>query len=81
MWRTVRVALERDGGHRDHRKLGKPLFQAGILRFALRQTKPPAIVMDHDGDVIRVVERCRAAGERRVVEAPLSVTRVARSAC
>ena len=40
-------------------------------RFAVGQPEPPAVVVDHDRDVVRVVERRRAALERRVVEVPL----------
>ena len=41
-----------------------------ILRLAFGQAEPPAVIMDHDGDVIRVVEgRCRAF-EGGVVKIP-----------
>ena len=33
--------------------------------------EPPAIVVDHDADVIRIVEGCRTAIERGIVELPL----------
>ena len=36
-----------------------------------RQAEPPAVIVDHDGDVIRIVESRRAAIERGVVEVPL----------
>ena len=50
---------------------GKPLFQIVIFRLAFGQAEPPAIIVDHDGDVIRVVEGRRAAIERGIVELPL----------
>src|SRR5258706_12583448 len=34
------------------------------------QSESPAIIMDHDADVIRVVEGCRAAIESGIVEPP-----------
>src|SRR5208282_578907 len=37
---------------------------------AFSQAEPPAVVMDHDGDVVRIVEGRRAAIERGVVELP-----------
>ena len=27
MWSTIRIAFQRNGGHRDYGRLGKPLFQ------------------------------------------------------
>ena len=50
---------------------GKPLFQIVVFRLAFGQTEPPAVVVDDDGDVIRIVEGRRAAIERGVVEVPL----------
>ena len=70
MRRAVGIAFERDRRHGDHRACREPLFQLVILRLALGQAEPPAIVVDDDIDVIGVVERRGAAIERRVVEAP-----------
>ena len=42
-----------------------------VLRLAVAQADPPAVVVDHDRHVIRVVERGGAALERGVVEVPL----------
>ena len=42
----------------------KPLFQIVVFGLALRQTEPPAIVMDDDSDVIGVFEGRRRAIER-----------------
>ena len=50
---------------------GEPLFQIVIFRLAFGQAEPPAVIVDHDGDVIRVVEGRRAAIERGIVEVPL----------
>ena len=47
-------------GHGDDRTCGKPLFQIVIFRLAFSQAEPPAIIVDHDGDMIRVVEGRRA---------------------
>ena len=49
---------------------GKPLFQIVVFRLALGQAEPPAVIMDHDGDMIRIVERCRGAIEGGIVEIP-----------
>src|SRR5438105_9312866 len=68
MRRAVGITLKSDGRHGNRRKFGQPLFQIIIFRFAVREPKPPAIIMDYDGDVIRIVERRRAAIERGVVE-------------
>ena len=50
---------------------GKPLLQIVILRLAFGQAEPPAVIVDHDADVIRVVEGRGAAIERGVIEVPL----------
>ena len=71
VWCTVGIPFERDGGNRDGRGLGKPLFQLIVLRFAFGQAEPPAVVMDHNADMIRIVEGRRATLKRRIVEAPL----------
>jgi hypothetical protein len=42
-----------------------------VFRLALGQAEPPAIIVDRDGDVVRIVERRRAPVERRVIEVPL----------
>src|SRR5262245_916673 len=70
-WRPVRIALKRDGGHGNDREFGKPLFDLVVFRFALSQGEPPAIVMDHDVDVIRVLEGRSATIERGIIEVPL----------
>ena len=49
---------------------GEPLFELVVFRLAFGQAEPPAIIVDHDGDVIRIVEGRGAAIERRVVELP-----------
>src|SRR5207244_8576447 len=68
--RAIGVTFKGDGGHGDDWTFGEPLFQLVILGLALSQSEPPAIVMDHDTDVVRVIEgRCRAI-ERRIGELP-----------
>ena len=71
MRRAVGVAFEGDGGNGDDGEFGQPLFQLVVFRLARGQTKPPAIIVDHDGDMIRVVEGRRAAIESGVIEIPL----------
>ena len=44
------------GGHTDDRARGEALFQIVISGLAVGQTEPPAIVMEHNADMIRVVE-------------------------
>ena len=71
MRRAVGVALEGDRGHGDDRGFGEPILQLVVLGLAVGQPEPPAVVVDDDVDVIRVVERRRAAIEGGIVEAPL----------
>src|SRR6202158_3543274 len=71
MWCTIGITLHGNGGHGDHRTFAKPLFQIVIFRLAFSQAEPPAVIMDHDADMIRVLEGGRAAIERGVIELPL----------
>src|SRR5829696_6001661 len=71
VWRAIGITFERDGRDGDHRARRQPLFQIVKVRLTVSQPEPPAVVMDDDGDVIRVVERRRAALERGIVEVPL----------
>jgi hypothetical protein len=68
MRRAVGIALEGDGGNRDHRELGEPSFEAVVLRLAFDKTEPPTVVVNDDGDVVRIVEGRCAAIEGGVVE-------------
>jgi hypothetical protein len=71
MWCAIGIAFHGDSGDADDWRFGKALFQIVILRLAFRQTKPPAVIVDHDCDVIRVVERRRTSVERGIIEVPL----------
>src|SRR5688572_21547687 len=68
---AVGIAFKGDRGDGDHRALGKALLQLIILRLALGQALPPTIIVDHDADVIGIVEGDRAAIEGGVVEVPI----------
>ena len=68
---AVRVPFEGDRRHGDHGSRGKSLFQLVILGLAFGETEPPTIVVDHDADVVWIVEGRRTPIERRVVELPL----------
>src|SRR5215212_6088864 len=68
---SIGITFKGNGGHGDDRTFGKPLFQIVILWVAFSQAEPPAVIMDHDADVIRVVEGRCAAIERGIIEVPL----------
>ncbi len=70
MWSTIRVPLHGDNRHADDRAVRKPLFQIVVFRFTLGQAKPPSIIVDHDRDVIRIVESLCAAFKGCVVKVP-----------
>src|SRR6266567_1604461 len=55
VWCAIGIALERHGWDRDHWTRGKLVLQIVILRVAVSQRKSPAIVMDHDVDMIWIV--------------------------
>src|SRR5690242_11996255 len=66
----VGIAFQRNRGYDDGRSFGEPTFQLVVLRLAFRQPEPPAIVMDHDADMIGIVEGGGAALEGSLVEVP-----------
>jgi hypothetical protein len=68
---AVGVALQGDGRDGDRRPSGEPLLQLVVCRLAVGQAQPPAVVVDHDRDVVGVVEGRRAAIEGGVVKGPL----------
>ena len=70
VWRTIGITFKGDRRHGDDRTFGKPILQIIVLRVAFGQADSPAVVMDHDGDVVRVVERRRGAIERGIIELP-----------
>ena len=76
--RTIGVAFEGDGGHGDCGKLRELLFEFVILRFAVSKSEAKAVVVNHDGDVIGIVEGCRGAIECGIVEVPFGRSNVAR---
>ena len=51
MWCASGIALKRHRGHGEDRICGERLFQLVIVRLAFGQSKPPAIIMDHDADM------------------------------
>src|SRR5689334_13228019 len=69
--RTICIAFERDRRRRDHGSLRQLVVHVVVPTLAVRQTEPPAIIVDDDRDVIRIIEGRRGAIERRIVECPL----------
>jgi hypothetical protein len=78
MRRAVSIAFGRNGGHADRRGFRQPLFEVVIFRLALGQAESPAVIMDHDSDVIRVVEGRGAAIGTWHRRTAISVKRAAR---
>src|SRR6185312_17048095 len=70
MRRPVRIAFQGNRRHGDDRRFGKPPLEIIVFRLPGSETEPPAIVVDHDGDVVRVVEGDGRAIERGIVEIP-----------
>ena len=70
MGSPICVSFKRDRGHGDGRKLGELLFVIVILRFTVCQSDPPTIVMNDDGDVIRIIEGYSGAIKCGLVEVP-----------
>src|SRR5450755_4150778 len=67
---AIGITYKGDRRHSDNRKLGDPPFQIIILPLAVDEAQSPAVIVDHDGDIVRVVERRRGAIECGIVEGP-----------
>ena len=70
VWRAVGVTFENDCGHCDHWACSELLFILIVFRLAFSKVEAPAIVVDDDGDMIRVVEGLCGAIVGCVVEVP-----------
>src|ERR1700735_2101693 len=71
MGRTIGVTFEGDRGHGDDGAASELLFQIVVLHLALGHSEPPAIVVDHNADMIWVVKGRGTPAERLVAESPL----------
>jgi len=71
VWSTIRIAFEGNSGHGDGREHRELLFEIVKLWFAFGQSEPKAIVVNHDGHVIRIIEGRRGAIECSIIEVPL----------
>src|SRR5579864_4541875 len=71
VWCAIGIAFKSDSRYGDVRSFSKPLFQIVIFGLAFSQSEPPAIIMDHDTDMIWIVEGRCAAIERGIVEVPV----------
>src|SRR5258705_11598589 len=69
--RAVGVAFKCDRRPRDPWSRTKRFFKFVIFPFAISQSEPPAIIVNRDPDVIRILERRSAAIEGGVIEVPL----------
>src|SRR5690242_8374623 len=67
---AVGVTFEGDRRNGDDRTRGQPPFEIVVSFLAVGQAEPPAVVVDHDGDVVSVVEGRGAPVEIRVTECP-----------
>jgi hypothetical protein len=46
-------------------------FQIDVTPLSFRQAKPPAVIPDHDADMVRVIERRASAIGRGTLKVPL----------
>ena len=67
---AVGVALQRDSGYTDGWPRRQSFFQVVKLRLSSDQAKSPAVIVDDDIYMVRIVEGRRAAGERFIIEFP-----------
>src|ERR1700730_2490292 len=68
---AVGVAVQRDGRHRNGRQRRQLALELGILRIAVGKTEAMTIAVDHDVDIVWVVERRRRPLETRIVAMPV----------
>ena len=68
---AIGITFERNSRDGDDGALRERLFKLGIFRLTLSQAEPPAVIVDDDVDVIRIIEGRGAAVERGVVKLPL----------
>src|SRR6185312_12431443 len=67
---AVEVATDGDGRHGYRRACGQLAVKVVVLRFTLCEAEPPPVVVDHDVDMVGIVERCGRAVVGGVVELP-----------
>src|SRR5580658_8177486 len=58
---SIGFTIQSDRRYADERTRSQLIFKTVIFGIAFGEAQTPAVIVDHDGDVIRVVERCRAA--------------------
>src|SRR5262245_50740049 len=68
---AVRVAFKRYCGHGNVWELSEPRLERIVLCLTFGEAEAPPIVVDRNGDVIRIVEGSRRPIESGVVEIPL----------
>src|SRR5450755_3350280 len=68
---AIGITFKGDRRHSDNRKLGDPPLQIVILPLAVDEAQSPAVIVNHDSHIVRVVERRRGAIKRGIVEGPL----------
>jgi hypothetical protein len=62
---AIGITFKGDGGYGDYRTCGKLLFQIVIFSLASGQSKPPAVIMDNDSDMVR--DRCPEGNHQLVI--------------
>src|ERR1700722_9645013 len=71
VWCPVRITLKGDRRHGNGGPFRETLFQVVVLGFTFGDADPPSIIMDGDGDVVRVVKRRCGTIECGIVEVQL----------
>jgi hypothetical protein len=67
---AVGVPFEGDRRNGDDRAQGELPFEIVVAFLAVGQAEPPAVIVDHDTDMVGVAEGRRAPVEIRVSEVP-----------
>jgi hypothetical protein len=67
---TIRITFEGDGRDGNDPSRGELPFEVIVLRLAFGEPESRSIVMNHEDNVIGIVECLRASIERRIVESP-----------
>ncbi len=72
--RAIEITGNGDRGYSNNGSIVKLPFRIVVLRMAGSQAQPPAVIMDHDADVIQIVEERCGAIERGIIEVPFRRT-------
>ena len=70
MRRTIGITFKSNRWDGYNRACRKSSFEVIIFPFTFSEAKTPAVIVNHDGNVIRILKSSRAAIKGRIIEVP-----------